>query len=384
VDLSEMGSRVFLWVQHLLGMGHFVRAMTLANFLSADGFNVTVASGGMPVASSLADAGVKLIQLSPARAKDLEMSELIDEVGNPIDAQWRAMRTQQLASAVFAARPDIFITEAFPFGRRMLRFELLPLLERLHELKPRPKIAASLRDIMTRPRRPGRAAQMTEFARQYYDLILCHGDPRVAQLTDSFPEAAAIGGRIVNTGYVVAATPPVSANRQGVIVCAGGGAMGEKLLTAALLAHPLTKARTHPWTVIVGPLANASTTQTLSAMAPPGVSIVQSVQDLPRRFASCALAVSQGGYNTVLESLSARAPLVVVPFATEKETEQTIRARRLRDMGLIVLLEDDALSPVSFARAMDQALETKPQPVQFDLNGGPASARILRNLLAQS
>ena len=44
-------SRVFFYVQHLLGIGHLRRAATLARALAAGGFDVLLVSGGAPVAA---------------------------------------------------------------------------------------------------------------------------------------------------------------------------------------------------------------------------------------------------------------------------------------------------------------------------------------------
>ena len=42
--------RVFFYVQHLLGIGHLARASRIADAMADDGFHVTVATGGTPVA----------------------------------------------------------------------------------------------------------------------------------------------------------------------------------------------------------------------------------------------------------------------------------------------------------------------------------------------
>jgi len=56
-----------------------------------------------------------------------------------------------------------------------------------------------------------------------------------------------------------------------------------------------------------------------------------------RNFADAAAlscSVSQAGYNTILNILAARVPAVVVPFASERETEQAaLRAERLAARG---------------------------------------------------
>ena len=49
-------ARVLLYVQHLLGIGHLKRAMTLARALAAEGLEVTVASGGFEVPDMAVEA----------------------------------------------------------------------------------------------------------------------------------------------------------------------------------------------------------------------------------------------------------------------------------------------------------------------------------------
>ncbi len=63
--------KVFFYVQHLLGVGHLKRAATLARALAAGGFEVTLASGGMPV------EGIDVLQLPPA-SSDAAFKQLLD------------------------------------------------------------------------------------------------------------------------------------------------------------------------------------------------------------------------------------------------------------------------------------------------------------------
>ena len=52
-----MTARVFLYVQHLLGIGHLRRAATLARALVAGGFDVLLVQGAAALAvSSITDA----------------------------------------------------------------------------------------------------------------------------------------------------------------------------------------------------------------------------------------------------------------------------------------------------------------------------------------
>ena len=76
--------------------------------------------------------------------------------GNPIDDAFKEKRLLRLLQAFRDCRPDIVILEAFPFGRRQMRFELLPLLETITNSSPRPLLVASVRDILQERLKPGR------------------------------------------------------------------------------------------------------------------------------------------------------------------------------------------------------------------------------------
>ena len=62
-----MSARVFIWVQHLLGFGHFARAKVVAEALRDAGFEVMLASGGVTPADAV-PKGIAFVQLPAARA----------------------------------------------------------------------------------------------------------------------------------------------------------------------------------------------------------------------------------------------------------------------------------------------------------------------------
>ena len=226
--------RLLFWVQHLLGVGHLSRAAGLARALSDAGIRTTLVSGGMPVPDT--DTGTaRFVQLPPTRAVDVHFKVLVDGDGHPIDDAWRTERRNRLLAAYEAAGPDVVVTELFPFGRRQLRFELEPLLARARADGCR--IVSSVRDILVEPDKPSRIDEMLERVGRLYDLVLVHGDPGLIPFDTTFPRLAGIADRVRYTGYVV--EPPVAAPPSGeVVVSAGGGAVGEPLLRAALAAKP--------------------------------------------------------------------------------------------------------------------------------------------------
>jgi len=364
--------KVFFHVQHLLGIGHLKRAATLARALEADGFSVTLASGGMPV------EGIEVLQLPPA-SSDASFKTLLDERGQPVDDAWKARRRDALLAAWHAADADVLLIELFPFGRRQMRFELIPLLEAARARPRRPLIVCSARDLIQW--RPTRELEMLEFFERYFDRLLVHGDPAVARF--NFGAIGKINDRLHYTGYVVddfSRKEGVGAGE--VLVSAGGGAVGQPLLEAALAARELTSLHEHPWRVLAGINAPESALASLRQRAGPGVTVERARQDFTARLANCVLSVSQAGYNTVMETLAARARAVMVPFAGGGEAEQTMRTRLLVARGLVEMVEEEALDARNLAAAIERAFDRpRPSPGEIDLGGAKATGRLLRQWL---
>ena len=130
------GPSLLLYVQHLLGVGHLKRALTLAHGFVGAGYAVTVVSGGVP-SPAIDTSGVAFVQLPPLRAADEHFKLLLDEHDEPIDDAWKARRRDMLLSVYERAIPDVLMLELFPFGRRQLRFELDDLLARTRVTSPR-------------------------------------------------------------------------------------------------------------------------------------------------------------------------------------------------------------------------------------------------------
>ena len=316
----------------------------------------------------------------------------------------KAGRRERLLALYEEVGPDVVVTELFPFGRRQLRFELLPLLDRCAEDRARsgrPRIASSVRDILVESPKPERTREMLELVRRYYDLVLVHGDPRFVSLDATFPHAREIADRIAYTGYVVARPgsgpaergPGEEGGEEGggdeasegeVVVSAGGGAVGGRLLEAALAARPRTPLADAGWRLLAGANLPESGFRSLAARAPAGVTVERFRPDFRTLLRRARLSISQGGYNTLMEVLDARLRAVVVPYAGGLETEQTLRANLLAARGLIEVVDEEDLGAESLAAAVRRALG-KPPPAGIDgidTAGAAATAGALRRLLA--
>ena len=379
-------ARVFIHVQHLLGTGHARRAAGLARAFAGQDFSVTVASGGTPI-PGLDWGGAEVIQLPALRARDVEFKDLVDEHDRPIDDVWREARKSALLSAWRAAKAQVLVTELFPFGRRALRFELLPLMELAHGARARPLVLCSLRDIVAVKPDPARQNEILDLVERYFAAVMVHGDPEFLPLDASFPAARRLGARLHYTGYVLnPAPPPYRAGQPGhneVIVSAGGGAVGEKLMAAAMAARPLTRAATATWRFLVGAAhpggAHGLNGRASSPLAQPGIVVEPARADFLRLLPNCRLAIGQGGYNTLMETVRVRVPAVIVPFSGGGETEQSMRVERLRELGYVQSLAEADLEPRRLAKACDAALAARiPQGIPWRMDGAATAARLVR------
>ena len=95
----------------------------------------------------------------------------------------------------------------------------------------------------------------------------------------------------------------------------------------------------------------------------------------------CRVSVSQAGYNTVLDILAAGARAVVVPFASERETEQGLRAERLAACGVLELLAETQLTPARLAQTVERAIRRDARTISVDTGGARRSAHLIANMI---
>lgn len=370
---------VLFHVNHLWGVGHFTRIAAIANAVAAGRGKATVISGNAPVFGRLDDA-VRLVALPALRAEDTSYAKLVNAQGFPATREIWDRRAALIAAALEEAAPDILVTETFPFGRRKLACEILPLIA---AAKARgAKIAASIRDLPTPPGDTKRLDECAARLAAHYDAVLVHGDPAITPLNEIWPGDIPVPTRL--TGYVASAAPPAAQHdRRGVIVSAGGGGDAAPLLHAALAAWTSGLLAEEPWTFVTGQHAPEGLHEAIAAAAPGrlGAEVLHTAPDLPARIATSRLSISRGGYNTLVETIGGGTPAIIVPFAPPGEPEQAARAAAFAARGLIVHLPEDALTPASLADAAARALAAPPpDPASLLLTGAEASAAALAEI----
>ena len=370
--------KVLIYVQHLVGIGHFMRASAIARATAGKGADVTLMTGGQ--APRDVDLGaVKLVQLPPAHAKEGDFKTLLAEDGSAVDDSWRARRTAAVLENFRRIRPGVIVIELFPFGRRIMSFELLPLLRAAREADPRPIVVSSIRDILVGQDNPQRADEVCRHLANYFDHVLVHGDPNLVRLDATFPRTDKIENILTYTGYVIdhsnCVRPEYGA--QEVLVSAGGGATGQRLFNVALACRPLTELRDRTWRFLVGPRGDIRSLRAQLGKIATNVIIEPARPDFSAMLKSCALSISRGGYNTTVETLWANAPSVIVPFATDRELEQAFRAKLLAERDLITTVSEAELSRETLAVAVNAAFRAGRRDPNIDLSGAEFTADLL-------
>ncbi len=372
--------RIFFYVQHLLGIGHIARASRIASALVKDGFDVTVVTGGLPV-PGFPGEGVKTIELPPVVASNIGFSGLADADGQAAGEEFLSRRRDLLLKAFDEEKPDVVIVEAFPFGRRQMRFELLPLLDAIERANPRPKLLSSVRDILQENRKAGRDEETVKLVKEHFDAVLVHGDPNFVRLEDTFPLTPEIADRIRYTGLVAPPPAPEPSETFDIIASAGGGAVGLELIRAARDAAVLLPADIK-WLLITGPNLPTADFALLSQDAPANVTLIRFRKDFPSLLRGAKVSISQAGYNTVGDLLRTQCRSILIPFVAAGETEQTVRAERLQALGLAEILPEAGLTLDDVKTAVERALAAPLRPaVSLDLDGAAKSAAIIRSMI---
>ncbi len=368
----------FLYCQHSLGLGHFVRSLTLAGSL-AESFELVFINGGPIPCDIELPPNVRFEHLPPLR-----MNEDGSLSGEGDAEAILDIRRQRMLALADESRPALLIVELYPFGRKKFAVELDPLIDKVRQGGG--KIACSVRDILVNARvdqaRHDERAALT--LNRSFDAVLVHADDQIAKLSDSFKPATPLAIPVHHTGFVAKAAKHVAYDVDGpTVVTAGGGIVGHLLYRAAIEAQPMLFAqRGWPMTLVVGPFFPEEDWLTLSGAAQgvPGLTLVRRLPSMTPLFHSAGRIVSQCGYNSALEIVQNHRPVLFVPFARGQESEQSMRARQLKGLGLAEWVAEAGLDGEVLANHLFALKEPK-RGGTLNFDGAARSAVTLAELV---
>jgi predicted glycosyltransferase len=376
---------LLFYCQHSLGMGHLVRALTLAETL-AEKFAVIFLNGGRFPDNTIPPKGIEIINLPPLGMS--EDNQLYSQDDKYSLAEAHALRRQMILTTFNHYQPQVIFIELFPFGRKKFAGELLPLLKAAKRRDNNPIVLCSLRDIMVNARKDqvrhdDRARWLVD---RYFDGVLVHSDPKFASLEESFRPSRPLSKPIHYTGFVLPRgdSRQLNIRQRQLIVSAGGGMVGVSLFQVAIKAQPILWDKLGlPMTIIAGPFLPETDWLQLEEQAHylPGLALHRYVPNMTDLLASHSISVSQCGYNTVMDILKSGIAALVVPFKQGQENEQTNRAERLNQLGLLRMVEADGLDVRRFVAEVKQLLQFTPNSAALDVDGAALSADIIYDLL---
>ena len=379
--------KIIQYCQHVLGIGHLFRSLEISRALS--GHEVILVTGGPPVETDLPE------HVREFRLPDLRMDQafkgLFSTEKNLTVDQVKAERQKRLFTLFEREKPDLFLVELFPFGRKAFRFELDPVLKALRDKKLAAcGVFSSVRDILVEKDDRGKhEARVVKTLNSYFDAVLVHADPNLVEIRETFAPFDDIQIPVNYTGYI-AGRPSVDAakrirKKMGIgdeqmliVASAGGGNVGAPLLKSVIPAFNRMETENCRLQVFTGPFLDSRDFDDIQKIATEKMQVDRFTADFTSYLAAADLSVSMGGYNTTMNILATRVPALLWPFSQNRE--QRLRAERLADRGLLTMLKDEDLQPDCLAALMDQKLTQPTRPdVTIDLNGAANTATCIEN-----
>lgn len=389
-----MKKRVLIYCQHVLGMGHFIRSMAIAQALRD--FDVYFVNGGEAPSGMEIPPWITIVNMPPITS-DEEFEELkIASQGSTLEQVQQARRTM-LLELFDRFRPDVLIIELFPFGRKRFAFELLPLLAHIRLSGGSTKVVCSLRDILVKKSDQARHEDwVVSLMNRYFDLLLIHSDPTFQTLDETFSRVRDLRCEIRYSGFVTQESNaptgsafenhPTSNGKPLILLSLGGGRVGYELMEGALQASCLLETtRPHRMLAFAGPYMPEEQYRELQRFADrkPHIEIRRFTPHFQSLMKDAALSISMAGYNTCMNLLTTGTRALVFPFTGRGNEEQTIRAKKLERLGLLTMLGPDDLHPHRLAGkiAVSLAEPSRERSPMIDTDGSRQTAVYIGELI---
>ncbi|WP_319779720.1 glycosyltransferase [Maridesulfovibrio sp.] len=379
--------KIIHYCQHILGMGHFFRSLEIAKGLDREQV-IFVAGGERP--DQPLPPNVEYRQL-PGLCMDENFGGLMPtDEGRELE-EVKEERKAALSRIFKDEKPDVFLIELFPFGRKAFRFELLPVLDAIKAGKfGNIKVVCSLRDILVERNDGGKhEARCVKYLNKYFDLLLIHSDPKIASLDETFQAFDQIEIPCEYTGFAarkpvenlrdkIRADLGISENEKLLIASAGGGKVGGPLMESVLESYIEMNTPDNKLLMLTGPFLDDKKYETLCSIAKKHAEIT--VQRFAADFTDLLTAgdamVSMAGYNTCMDILTSGIPAAVIPFA--QNHEQRMRAEKIANYIKLEVLDSTSCMKTAIKTILNRDRTTDKHGI--NLNGANNSAESIRKL----
>ena len=384
--------RIATYSPGMVGFGHIRRNASIAQALTTSPLHPTVVmiaeawqAGTLPMPH-----GVDCVTL-PAMRKESE-GHYVSRFMDVSDEDLVALRSKVIHGAMEAFDPDVLIVDHLPLGAARELSDTLSMLR----ARGRTHCVLGLRDVLqdraTVHRMWSDPAHL-EAVQEHYDAIWVYADPAVYDLMHEHQVFNGLASRVRFTGYLdqrprlshaalraealLESLPP-----DRLALCLVGGGFDGDALAEAFLQAPLPTDMSG--LVVTGPYMPEETWRRLARLtaAAPRMHLIDFLAEPLPLVDRADRVVAMGGYNTICEVLSLDKHALIVPRAGTGG-DQWIRARRMRDMGLIETLDPAALGPEALGAWL--ARDLGPPPAcrrRIDLGGLDRIPVLLGELLS--
>ncbi|WP_415718078.1 glycosyltransferase family protein [Maridesulfovibrio sp.] len=379
--------KIIHYCQHVLGMGHFFRSIEIAKGLDQE--EVLFVAGGERPDQPL-PPNVKYIQL-PGLCMNEEFGGLMPTDKDRELEEVKEERRATLLKIFAEEKPEVFLIELFPFGRKAFRFELLPVLDAIRAGEFGDiKVVCSLRDILVERNDGGKHEERcVKYLNKYFDLLLIHSDPKIAALDETFKALDQIKIPYEYTGFaarkpdadvraIVRAELGVTENEKLLIASAGGGKVGGTLMESVLQSFIELEATDSRLLMLTGPFLDDDKYNSLlkTAAGHKNITIKRFAADFTNLLTAGDAMVSMAGYNTCMDILTSGIPAAVQPFSFNHE--QRMRAERLAAFISLEVLPDKPDMKSTIDSLLKRRRTNKDHTI--NLEGAHNSSRFIREL----
>ncbi len=381
--------KIACYCQHVLGIGHFHRSLEICKSLARHHETVMIL-GGPDV--QLPETAVRFVQL-PGLKMDSDFSRLlVCQEGAKLHVV-QQQRRKQLWDFFNTFRPDVFLVELYPFGRKAFRFELDPILEGIGTGSLAPCLRlCSLRDILVeKSDRQKYETRVLKRLNTSFDGLLIHADPEYIPLSKTFASMEKIDIPHFYTGFISPSPTPsqtgerlrqeLNLNKEDkcIVASIGGGSVGEELLLAtARAAIFLEKQYGHlHFHLFCGPYAEPDLADRLRSLGGSNIKVHSFSSRFPKWLDCADLSISMAGYNTCMNLLRAAVPSLLYPFAQNRE--QQMRVSALSKGGNFRLLEESDLEEKTLAATILTQLQLQRKKMNVNLNGADTSLKLIES-----
>lgn len=369
------GTRMAIFSHDTLGLGHLQRCTNIARALTArhPGLSVLLLTGSPAVHRYTLPEGVDYVKLPSVRkvaseqysARSLGVS----------DEDVLRLRTNLILRSLQDYDPHVLLVDHAPTG---MKGEMLPALEWLGRERPDCVRLLGLRDVIDDPnavRELWSQRGVYDLLRQHYDHLLVYGQESIFQTARAYALPEELAGRTRYCNYVGEdedaldmreVEPFAQKGEQLVVVTIGGGDGAGELVIGSYLAMLREAGKRATWRSVIlpGPFLPAELADRFRGEIAEleNVDLLEFVPSTSPFMARADLVVCTGGYNTTTQMLRYGRRALMIPRVMHRQ-EQILRARRLAELGLVRLLEPDAVTTDGLLASVAGLLGDRREPL---------------------